>query len=110
MLACSTGDHRTVEIVRRADHSTARRVSQDVGVDHRRLDILVAEKLLDRPDVMAGHQKVGGEAVTEGVAAYLFGDAGRARCCVDRLADDRLMEVVAANGSSAGVGTAGAGR
>ena len=37
---------------------------QDVGVDHRRGEILVAEQLLDRADVAAGFEQVRGEGVT----------------------------------------------
>jgi hypothetical protein len=34
-----------------------------VGVDHGGLKILVAEQLLNRPDVVPGFQKMGGKAV-----------------------------------------------
>lgn len=42
---------------------SGRRVQQ-VGVDHRRAHVGVAEKLLDRADVVAGFQQVRGEAAT----------------------------------------------
>jgi hypothetical protein len=32
-----------------------------VGVDHRRLDVLVAEELLDSANVVASHKQMGGE-------------------------------------------------
>jgi len=51
-----------VEGVRRAGDAAAAGVSQDVGVDHRRLDVLVAEEFLDRADVVTGDQEVGGKA------------------------------------------------
>jgi hypothetical protein len=51
---------------------------EDMGVDLRGLDILVAEQLLHGADVVAGFEEVGGKAVTEGVGA-------------DRLADVRLL-------------------
>lgn len=38
---------------------------QDVGVDHGRLHALVAEEFLDRPDIVAVHQEVGGEGVAQ---------------------------------------------
>ena len=66
-----------------------------MGIDHGRLDVLVSQELLDGADGVAGHQQVGGEAVPEGVAADLLGDAGRTGGGVNGLADDRLVEVVA---------------
>jgi hypothetical protein len=54
-------------ILRAADSSSA--VPEDVGVDHGRGDLVVAEKLLDGPDVMAALQKVRGEGAAERVAA-----------------------------------------
>ena len=52
---------------------------EDVGVDHGGFDILVAEQFLDGADVVAILQKVGGEAVTEGMRGdglVYFGEAG----------------------------------
>ena len=40
---------------------------EHMGVDHRRFDVLVAEQLLDGPNVVAIFEKVGGEAVAEGM-------------------------------------------
>ena len=37
-------------------------------MDHGCLDVIVAEELLDRPDVVAVLQQMGGEATAEGVA------------------------------------------
>ena len=51
-----------MEGVRRAGDASAAGVSQDVGVDHGRLDVLVAEELLNSADVVAGDQQVGGKA------------------------------------------------
>ena len=50
-----------------------------MGVDHRRPDILVAEKLLNRPDVVARHEQMGREGMAKGVAADLF-DPCRFEC------------------------------
>jgi len=93
-----------VEGVRRAGDAAAAGVAEDVGVDHCRLDVLVAEQLLDSADVAAGHQEVGREAVPEGVAADLLRNAGGAGGCVQGLADDRLVEVVAPLDAGARVG------
>jgi hypothetical protein len=49
-----------------------RAVPQDVGVDHRRGDVAVAEKLLNCPDVVAPLEPVRGEGVPEGVARHAF--------------------------------------
>ena len=45
-----------MEGVRGAGDAAAAGVAEDVGVDHGRLDVLVAEELLDGADVVAGDQ------------------------------------------------------
>src|SRR2546426_1299485 len=47
-------------------------------VDHRGADILVAEQLLDGPDVVTLLEQVGGKRVTEGVARGRLGNPGTA--------------------------------
>jgi hypothetical protein len=37
---------------------------QDVGIDHRGADVLVAEEFLDGADIVSGLEEVGGEAVS----------------------------------------------
>ena len=54
------------ESVYRADDTLAPEPIEDVGVDHRRLDVLVAEQLLDGADVVAGHKQVGGKGMPPG--------------------------------------------
>jgi hypothetical protein len=39
---------------------------QNVGVDHRGRDILVAQEFLNDPDVVVGLKKVGSEGVAKG--------------------------------------------
>jgi hypothetical protein len=56
------------ELIHRATDPSTLSI-EDVGVDHRRADILMSQKLLHRPVIMAILQKVGGEGVSEGVAA-----------------------------------------
>jgi hypothetical protein len=46
---------------------------QDVSVDHGGADVVVAQELLDRPDVVTIFQQVGSERVAKCVAAYTFG-------------------------------------
>jgi len=48
-----------------------------VGVDRGCLDVIVAEELLDRPDVVAVLQQMGGEAMAEGVIAGVVGNPRR---------------------------------
>ena len=50
---------------------------QDMGVDHRRLEVLVIRELLDRADVVAVFQEVRGEGVAERVAGGPLRDARR---------------------------------
>jgi hypothetical protein len=47
---------------------------QDVGVDQRGLEAAVAEEFLDRPNVVAVGQQVGGEAVAQAVERRRLGD------------------------------------
>ena len=49
----------------------------DVGIDHRSLDILVAEKVLNGTDVIASFEQVGGEAVAKRVACDAFQNPGQ---------------------------------
>ena len=46
-------------------------------MDHGCLDIIVAEELLDRLDVVAVLQQMGGEAMAEGVIAGVVGNPRR---------------------------------
>ena len=48
---------------------------QNVGIDHRRFQILVPEQLLDRPDIISLVQQVGGKAVPKCVTAHRFLDS-----------------------------------
>jgi hypothetical protein len=43
--------------------------ADDLGVDHRRFRIPIAEQLLDRPDMVPLRGQVGGEGVAERVTA-----------------------------------------
>lgn len=61
-----------MEGIRRAGDATTSRVTKNVGIDHGRLDVLVAEKLLNGSDVVARHEQMGRDAVAKGVAADLL--------------------------------------
>ena len=48
---------------------------QDVGIDHRRLHVLMPEQFLNRADIIAIFQQVRGERVSQRVAAHRLGQA-----------------------------------
>ena len=50
-----------MEGINGTDDALAATHIEDVGVDHRGLDILVSKQFLDGADVITGHQQVGGE-------------------------------------------------
>ena len=68
---------------------------QDVGVDHSRGDVLMAEELLDRADVAAVFEQVGSEGMAEGVACGALRDARREDGAAHGVLDDGLVQVVA---------------
>jgi hypothetical protein len=82
----------TSTICRRA-HNEAGTV-QDVRVNHRRLDIAVPEKFLDRPYVRSRFEQMSGEAVTQGMAAHRFRDADPQSRRFHRSLERRLVEMV----------------
>ena len=55
----------------------------DVGVDLGGRHVLVAQKLLDAPEIGAVGQKVGGEGMAQGVGRHLLGQPGQARVFPD---------------------------
>jgi hypothetical protein len=67
---------------------------QDVSVDHRRVNIFVAEQLLDGSDVVAGFEQMGCEGVPEGVAADVFDDSGFSHCFLHCSLEDRFVNVM----------------
>ena len=69
---------------------------QDVGVDHRRLHVLVAEEFLNRADVVAVGGQVGGEAMAQGVRGDVFVDAGLAGGIAHGALDGAGVDVILA--------------
>ncbi len=63
------GSSPSTQFVERTPHSSDFRLFHDVGVDHGGRDIVVAQKLLHRADVIATLEQMGGKAVAQGVAA-----------------------------------------
>ena len=49
---------------------------EDVGIDHRRLDVFVAEEFLNRPDVVVGLQQVRGKGMAKRMRADRLDDLG----------------------------------
>jgi hypothetical protein len=74
---------------------------EDVGVNHGRFNIGMAEEFLDGADVVAGFEQVGGEGVAEGVAADGLGDAGGAGCAADFLLQAGSIRVMTAEDARA---------
>ena len=69
---------------------------EDVGVDHRGGDVLVAEQLLHGADVASVFEQMRGKRVPERVAGRALGDAGRQDRAAHGLLHDRFVQVVAA--------------
>jgi hypothetical protein len=76
---------------------------EDVGVDHGRFDILVAQELLHCSDITVGFQEVGRKTMAQGVGADRFDDADQAGCLFDRLLQAALVQVMAACDAGTGV-------
>jgi hypothetical protein len=68
-----------------------------VGVNHRRLDIFVAQQFLYRSDVVTGLEQVSGERVTKGMWTDRFANPGDLGCFVDCLLKNTLVKVMAFN-------------
>ena len=85
-------------------HDAWRAAVDDVRVDHRRAHVLVAQERLDRAEVGAGFEQVGGEAVAEGVAARALRDARGLHRVTDGPLHRALVEVVEHAAPRGGVG------
>jgi hypothetical protein len=72
-----------------------RRAVVHVGVDHRRLEALVPQELLNDPDVRAALKQVRGEAVAQGVTACLLVDSGFCGGSLDRSLQPRFAAIPA---------------
>lgn len=67
---------------------------EDVGVDHRRADVPVAEKFLDGPDVVPFFEEMGSERMPERVAGDPLGESGNFGGLLDGPLENRFVEVV----------------
>ena len=79
--------------VQRTPHA-ARAPLQVVRVDHRRRDIGVLQQLLNRSDVRPGVEQVGGETMSQRVAARLFCQLRLEDRVSDQLLDGGLEDVM----------------
>ena len=68
---------------------------EHMGVDHGCFHILMAHQLLNRADVLAALQQVGGEGMAEGVGRSRLCDAGRQHSVAHRFLDHTGIQVVA---------------
>ena len=68
---------------------------QDVGVDHRRGHVCVAEQLLDGADVVAVFEQMGGKGMAESMGGCVLGDGGGACGGGKSTLDGCFVEVVA---------------
>ena len=100
--ACSAGsrvanrpDARIPYFVERTAHAEAAAI-QDVGVDHRGLQVAMAEQLLHGADVVAALEQMGREAVAQRVAARALGEPRLAHRARHRALHGRLVEMMAA--------------
>jgi hypothetical protein len=86
---------RLSEDIHGAPHSPPPFV-EHVRVDHRGLDVLVAEELLDRPDVVPGQEEMGRKGVPQCVAGGVLGEACPSCGHMEGSLDRPLMDVMAA--------------
>src|SRR5664279_4944214 len=96
---------RILQTVERAAHALAATV-ENVRVDHRRADVLVAEQLLDGADAVAALEQMRREGVAQRVARGVLGDAGTPHGVADGALDDGGVHVMAALLPGAVVGPA----
>ena len=84
---------------------------EDVGVDHGCLNILVTEEFLNRSDIVAIFEQVGGEGVAEGVGSDRFVHSGEFGRLPDCPLEVSLVEMVALFDAADGIdGELGAGK
>ena len=68
---------------------------QDVGINHRRADVLVTQQFLDRADIIAGFKQVRGKGMAEGMTTYVLDHLRSANRFLHGTLEDTLMHVVA---------------
>ncbi len=76
---------------------------QNVGVNHRGLQILVSQKLLDRPDIVSLFEQMGGEGMPKGMTAHGFLDSDVAHSLSHRTLDGPILQVMSPLDTRAGI-------
>src|SRR5712664_1404500 len=82
---------------------------QDVGVDHRRAHVAVAQELLDGADVVACAQQLGREGVSKRVRRRRFDDPRESNRLAHLLLDDGFVQVMPVADAGVAVGVVGGG-
>ena len=68
-----------------------------MGIDHRSLNVLMAEKVLDLPDIDTLHQKVSGKTVAQGMDGRVFDNARLLHCFTYGILDALVADMVASD-------------
>ncbi len=76
---------------------------QNMRIDHRRGNILVSQEFLDRPDVVAAFEQMGGKAMTESVTTGRLGDAGGEDGLFYSVLEILFWDVMTANLATTGI-------
>ncbi len=79
---------------------------EDMGVDHRRANVLVAEQFLDGADVVTVRQEMCGKRMPKGVAGDPLGQPGFSRCRFQRPLKQGFVDVMTALLAGLGVSPA----
>ena len=76
---------------------------EDVGVDHCRADVPVAEKLLNGPDIVPFFEEMGSERMPERVAGDSLGESGKGGGLLHGPLENRFVEVVTIQAPGTGI-------
>ena len=76
---------------------------EDVGVDHGGGDIFVAEKFLNRADIVTIFKQVGGKAVAKGVGANWLGQTHLLGSFADSFSQPAFIQMVSPDFAGTGI-------
>ena len=99
----SLGDRKTLLWEVQGTPNAPASAVEDVGVDHRRADVPVAEKFLDGPDVVPFFEEMGSERMPERVAGDSLDESGKGGGLFHGSLENRFVEVVTIQASGTGV-------
>ena len=92
-----------LEVIERAGYAMPV-LLQDVGINHGGGQIIMSQQGLNRADVGAALEQVGGKGMAKRMGADTLGQTHAARSGLDRLVDHAGVNMVSAYGAAAGVG------